>query len=68
MLDDYGEHEKAVEYTWVPTTDRVLAEKYFSALPLKERPIAGTEGALDRRHKLQYQVSFIYLLITLHQW
>lgn len=55
-LDDYSEREKGVEYTWVPTVDRVLTEKYFNALPPKERPIAGTEGALDRRHKLQYQL------------
>ena len=50
------EQDTAVEFTWVPTSDRILAEKYFSALPEDERPIAGTAGALDRRQKLQYQV------------
>lgn len=55
-LEDIKEKNKMSEYTWVPTTDRVLAEKYFNALPENERPIADTEGALDRRHKLQHQV------------
>lgn len=55
-LEDSLEKNKMSEYTWVPTTDKVLAEKYFNALPENERPIANTEGALDRRHKLQYQV------------
>ncbi|VDK75384.1 unnamed protein product [Litomosoides sigmodontis] len=55
-LEDNKEKSKMSEYTWVPTTDRVLAEKYFSALPASERPIADTEGALDRRHKLQHQL------------
>uniref|UniRef100_A0A8R1TSD8 Testin n=1 Tax=Onchocerca volvulus TaxID=6282 RepID=A0A8R1TSD8_ONCVO len=55
-LEDAKEKNKMSEYTWVPTTDRVLAEKYFSALPENERPIADTEGALNRRHKLQYQL------------
>ncbi|KAL3982825.1 LIM domain family protein [Acanthocheilonema viteae] len=55
-FEDTKEKNKMSEYTWVPTTDRVLAEKYFSALPESERPIADTEGALNRRHKLQYQL------------
>ncbi|VDO39077.1 unnamed protein product [Brugia timori] len=55
-LEDAKEKNKMSEYTWVPTTDRVLAEKYFSTLPENERPIADTEGALDRRHKLLHQV------------
>lgn len=57
-MEDDVEKEKAVtEYTWVPTGDRVLVSKYFDALPENERPIAGTQGAVDRRRKLQYQVS-----------
>lgn len=55
-LEDNKEENKMSEYTWVPTTDKVLVEKYFSALPASERPIADTEGALDRRRKLQHQV------------
>ncbi|VDN18503.1 unnamed protein product [Gongylonema pulchrum] len=55
-LEDSTERNKLCEYTWVPTTDKVLAEKYFNALPKNERPIVDTEGALDRRHKLQYQL------------
>uniref|UniRef100_A0A915CGD9 Uncharacterized protein n=1 Tax=Parascaris univalens TaxID=6257 RepID=A0A915CGD9_PARUN len=56
-MEDDVEKEKAVtEYTWVPTGDRVLVSKYFDALPENERPIAGTQGAVDRRRKLQYQL------------
>ncbi|KAK6111193.1 LIM domain family protein [Brugia pahangi] len=55
-LEDAKEKNKMSEYTWVPTADRVLAEKYFSTLPENERPIADTEGALDRRHKLLHQL------------
>ncbi|VDK58221.1 unnamed protein product [Anisakis simplex] len=44
------------EYAWIPTTDRILADKYFFALPENERPIVGTEGAVNRRQKLQYQL------------
>uniref|UniRef100_A0A0N5ADV0 LIM domain protein n=1 Tax=Syphacia muris TaxID=451379 RepID=A0A0N5ADV0_9BILA len=50
--------DRAVEYTWVPTNDTVLIEKYFAALPEEERPISGTAGALDRRQKLQYQLPY----------
>lgn len=55
-FEDAKGENKVSEYTWVPTADKVLAEKYFSALPESERPIVDTEGALDRRHKLQHQV------------
>lgn len=48
--------ELITEYTWLPSENRSLAEKYFAAIPENERPIVGSEGAKDRRKKLQYQV------------
>ncbi|VDM51026.1 unnamed protein product [Toxocara canis] len=58
-VEEGVEDDKVVtEYTWVPTADRILAEKYFEALPKDELPIAGTQGAVDRRRKLQYQLPY----------
>ncbi|VDN59323.1 unnamed protein product [Dracunculus medinensis] len=48
--------ELITEYTWLPSENRSLAEKYFAAIPENERPIVGSEGAKDRRKKLQYQL------------
>ncbi|VDD85954.1 unnamed protein product, partial [Enterobius vermicularis] len=62
-IENTGEENAIIEYTWVPTSDKTLIEKYFAALPEEERPISGTAGALDRRQKLQYQVkSFLKII------
>ncbi|MFH4978099.1 hypothetical protein AB6A40_004808 [Gnathostoma spinigerum] len=58
LSDGSAKGANTVEYTWIPTGDRNLVEKYFKAIPENERPIAGTEGAQDRRQKLQYQLPY----------
>lgn len=48
--------DAGTQYTWAPTIDPELVEKYMSMIPEEDRPIAGTEGAQRRRQRLAYQV------------
>uniref|UniRef100_A0A1I7ZJN0 Prickle-like protein 2 n=1 Tax=Steinernema glaseri TaxID=37863 RepID=A0A1I7ZJN0_9BILA len=49
-------HRATNNYTWTPSADANLTLKYFGCLPESERPIAGTEGEINRRQKLAYQL------------
>ncbi|TMS38500.1 hypothetical protein L596_005214 [Steinernema carpocapsae] len=46
------------EYSWAPTNNPELANKYFSSLPPEERPLVGSEGDRTRRQRLAYQLPY----------
>uniref|UniRef100_A0A914VZF5 PET domain-containing protein n=1 Tax=Plectus sambesii TaxID=2011161 RepID=A0A914VZF5_9BILA len=50
--------EASTQYTWVPTMDAEMIDKYMKMIPEEERPIAGTEGAQCRRKRLAFQLPY----------
>lgn len=45
------------KYTWIPSGECTIVERYLNTLPIIERPIINTQGAKTRRQRLAYQVN-----------